>query len=87
VLAGNVGHPPFGPLIPPRSNATQSDRRIWRLLAQGRARVIHMGHETDGTSPFTDLAEAYAMSDDELVQAINSHKSSEIWPPDGGVPA
>jgi hypothetical protein len=49
--------------------------------------VLHIGHETDGTSPFKSLAEAHAMSDDELVQAINSHKSSEIWPRDEGVPA
>jgi hypothetical protein len=41
VLRGNLGHPPFGPLIPPRPNATHADRRIWRLIAQGRARVIH----------------------------------------------
>jgi hypothetical protein len=59
----------------------------WRLIAQGRARVLHIGHETDGTSPFKDLAEAYAISDEALVAAINSHKSSENWPPDEGVPA
>jgi hypothetical protein len=57
VLAGNVGHSPFGPLIPPRANATKADWRIWRLLAQGRARVIHIGNPE--TSPFKDLAETY----------------------------
>ena len=85
VLAGNLGHPPFGPLIPPRPNATQADRRIWRLIAQGRARVIH-GRDPE-TSPFEDLKEIYDLTDDALVAAINSHKSSEIWPPEGGVPA
>ena len=85
VLAGNLGHPPFGPLIPPRANATQGDRRIWRLLAQGRARVIH-GRDPE-TSPFKDLKDIYELADDALVAAINSHKSSAIWPPDEGVPA
>ena len=50
-------------------------------------RVLHMGQETDGTSPFKSLEEAYAMSDDELVRAINSHQSSAVWPPDEGAPA
>ena len=53
---------------------------MWLKLAQGRARVMHMGHETDGTSPFKSLAEAYAMSNEELLAAINSHPSAAVWP-------
>jgi hypothetical protein len=85
ILRGNLGHPPFGPLILPRPNATAADHRIWRLLAQGRARVIH-GRDPEA-SPLNDLKEIYELTDDALVAAINSHKSSEIWPPEGGVPA
>ena len=85
VLAGNLGHPPFSPLIPPRANASPADRRMWRLLAQGRARVIH-GRDPE-TSPFKDMSEICELTDDALLAAINSHTSSEVWPPDGGVPA
>ena len=60
--------------------ATRRARALWRKLAYGRARVLHMGHETDGTSPFTGLAEIYAMSDEALLSAINRHPSAAVWP-------
>lgn len=85
--AGNEGHPPHGPLYELAPTATRAEREMWRKLAEGRARGLHMGHETDGTSPFNSLADAYAMSDDELLAAINSHPSAAVWPPDEGAPA
>src|SRR5262245_38742047 len=62
------------------SNSTRDERELWRKLAHGRARVLLMGHETDGTSPFKSLAEAYALSDEALVAAINGHPSAAVWP-------
>ena len=78
--AGNEGRPPYGPLYELAPTATRAQREMWRKLAEGRARVLHMGQETEGTSPFRSLAEAYAMSDDELLAAINSHPSAAVWP-------
>jgi hypothetical protein len=77
---GQCGPFAFWTLIPPRANATKADWRIWRLLAQGRARVIHIGNPE--TSPFKDLAEAYELTDEALMKAINSHQSSRVWPPE-----
>jgi hypothetical protein len=77
---GREGRPPHGPMLPIEPQATRSQREMWRKLAHGRARALHMGHETDGTSPFESLAEAYALSDDELLAAINSHPSAQVWP-------
>jgi hypothetical protein len=78
--AGHVGIPPHGPLYALDPRAPRGERDLWRKLAHGRARVLHIGHETDGTSPFTSLAEAYAMNDEALLSAINRHPSAAVWP-------
>jgi hypothetical protein len=78
--AGHVGRPPQGPLYTLDSNATRGERDLWRKLAHGRARVLHIGHETDGTSPFSSLAAAYAMTDEALLSAINRHPNAAVWP-------
>ena len=77
--AGNEGHPPHGPIYELAPTATRAEREMWRKLAQGEARVLHMGHD-EGTSPFNSLEEAYAMSDEDLLAVINSHPSAAVWP-------
>ena len=77
--AGNSGSPPLGPLYAPGPGASRRGRELWRRLAHGRARVLHMGHETDGTSPFKSLGEAYGLSDEALLTAINGHPSAAEW--------
>jgi hypothetical protein len=68
-LDAAIGKPPL-PLLPPSPNATRTDHRIWRSIAEGRARVIHTGGLLP--SPFRDLSEIYSMTDIELLEAINA---------------
>ena len=77
-VAGNEGLPPLGPISAPPSSSRHRD--LWRKIAEGRARVIHIGHEADGTSPFASLQAVYALSDPDLANAINAHPSGAVWP-------
>jgi hypothetical protein len=72
--AGNIGRPPPDPLRPLPSTASAHDRKTWRQIAHGRARVLHRSGELP--SPFKDLSEAYDMSDGDLMQAINKAEQS-----------
>ena len=70
--AGNSGRPPPEPATPIEPwwrNATPADAALWERLAYGRARAAHdrCGH----VSPFRHFTHIYAMSETELVQAVN----------------
>jgi hypothetical protein len=69
--AGHPGAPPHKQLPPPRPNAPHAERELWRKIAQGTARVIY-GKDAAG-SPFATLQAAYALDDEALLVAINSH--------------
>ena len=69
---GHLGNPPFEPLVAPGPKATDATRRIWRLLAQARARSI-LVTDPDG-APFPDLPTINRLDDAALLAAINSHR-------------
>ena len=60
-------------------------KRIWRLVAEGRARVLHIGRED--TPPFASLGAIYTLADDALLAAINSHPDYAGWPRYDAAPA
>jgi hypothetical protein len=74
--AGHPGAPPREPMRQLAQDASRASREMWRKIAQGTARVIH------GTPacPFATLQEAYALDDDALLAAINSHPFYAGWP-------
>jgi hypothetical protein len=70
--AGNTGRPPPEPPTPIEPwphTVTRADATLWERLARGRARVAH--DRCGEASPFRDFTHIYAMSEAELVQAIN----------------
>jgi hypothetical protein len=72
------------------SRAAHAERELWRKIAQGSARVIY-GKDPAG-SPFATLQAAYALDDEALLAAINSHPLYAGWPeydnkPDAAPPA
>jgi hypothetical protein len=70
--AGNTGKPPpEAPMLlePWSYKATGADAKLWERLAHGRARVAH--DRCGEASPFRDLTHIYAMSEADLVQAVN----------------
>jgi hypothetical protein len=67
--AGNSGSPPPEPFPSLSDGATRAEREAWRKLAEGRARVLHMGNEQ--SSPFPSLLAIYDMPDAELLQVLN----------------
>jgi hypothetical protein len=88
--AGHPGAPPDKAIPPMSPDASFRAKRIWRLVAEGRARVIH-GKAPD-TSPFASLGAIYTLADDALLAAINSHPLYAGWPeyddkPDAEMPA
>jgi hypothetical protein len=60
--AGHPGAPPHKHLRPLSAEAPRADRRIWRQIAEGLARVIY-GKDPAG-SPFATQQAAYALDDD-----------------------
>ena len=70
--AGHPGAPPHEQLpAPPGPNASHAERELWCKIAQGSARVIY-GKDPAG-SPFATVQATYALDDDALLAAINSH--------------
>ena len=70
--AGKTGRPPPKPPTPiePWSDkATRADATLWERLARGRARVAHV--RSGQASPYRDFGHICAMSEADLVQAIN----------------
>lgn len=67
--AGHRGAPPHKQLPPLAADASHRCRELWRLIANGRARVIH-GKDPE-RSPFASLQAIYPMPDDALLAAIN----------------
>src|SRR5262245_31381797 len=70
--AGNTGRPPPQPPTPiePWSHRTsRTEVRLWERLARCRARVAH--DRCGQSSPFRDFSHIHAMSEAELVQAVN----------------
>ncbi len=76
--AGHAGESPGEQLPALESDASAASRRLWRQMAEGRARVIH-GTAPEG-SPFASLKPIYAMGDDDLLAAINAHPLYAGWP-------
>jgi len=69
--AGYPGAPPHRPIPLMSPDASHRDKRLWRMVAEGCARVIH-GKVPDA-SPFASLSTIYTLSDDALLAAINGH--------------
>jgi hypothetical protein len=70
--AGNTGPVPDEPLEPPPAEtARRLDRETWRQIAEAHARVVLLGRD-DGVS-LAELQALYAMSDPDLMQALNRH--------------
>ena len=69
--AGYPGAPPNKPIPPPSPDASRRFKAVWRMVAEGHARVIH--GKAPNASPFTSLSAIYTMSDEALSAAINSH--------------
>jgi hypothetical protein len=70
--AGNTGGPPPEPPIPIESwshGAPPADATLWERLVRGRARVAD--DRCGQSSPFRDFTHIYAMSEADLVQAVN----------------
>jgi len=74
--AGYLSAPPNKPIPPLSPDASHRCRRLWRIVAEGRARAIH---GTSEASPFVSLASIYTLSDDALLAAINSHPLYAGW--------
>jgi hypothetical protein len=75
--AGNTGPMPRKPLAAPLENATRADRKIWRTIAEARARVAFMNGELD------ELSAAYAMNDDDLWRTVSQREQSAEQTNDG----
>jgi hypothetical protein len=70
--AGNIGRPPPEPptpIEPWSQKATRADATLWDRLARGRARVAY--DRSGSLSPFRDFVHIYAMSEADLVEAVN----------------
>lgn len=70
--AGNTGRPPPRPptpIEPWSQKANRAEARLWERLARGRARVAH--DRCGPSSPFRDFTHIHAMSETELVPAVN----------------
>ena len=76
--AGYPGAPPHMPIPPPSADASHQCRGTWRKMAEGHARVIY--GKAPEASPFPSLSAAYALDDDALMAAINSHPLYAGWP-------
>ena len=70
--AGNTGRPPPKPPTPiePWSDrGTRAEATLWGRLARGRARVAHA--RCGDASPFRDFTRIYAISEVDLLKAVN----------------
>jgi hypothetical protein len=76
--SGHVGAPPHKQLPAFFAEASRADREMWRKIAEGSARVI-FGKDPTACS-FATLQAAYALDDDALLAAINSHPLYAGWP-------
>jgi hypothetical protein len=74
--AGHPGAPPHRPIPPLSPDASHRCRGLWRMVAEGRARMIH---GTSEASPFVSLGSIYTLSDDALLTAINGHPLYAGW--------
>jgi hypothetical protein len=73
--AGHAGTPPGRQFLAVAPNASHRGHQLWRQIAHGHARVMF---GTPGC-PFSTLQEAYALDDDALLAAINSHPRYAGW--------
>jgi hypothetical protein len=72
--AGNAGRMPPEPIEPPPGkNARRLDRKTWRTIAEGHARVIFL---LDGK--FDELRAAYAMSNEDLWQTLTARDGTDV---------
>jgi hypothetical protein len=75
---GHPGAPPHRQLPRLAADAPHRCGQLWRLIANGRGRVIH-GKDPE-SSPFANLQAIYTMPDDALLAAINGHPLYAGWP-------